>query len=109
MAGVQGARALFPVQGQGLAAAGEVAAERQAWDAEAGKAEEGGEVKPRKPVLSERVLRGILEIESVCGGMLDRSEMSSQGLAPSQWDDAKAAQEWARAMLAYRKAARATR
>jgi len=55
-----------------------------------------------KPRLTNRVLRGILSIQTRCGGPLERGEDTAQ-CSLQEWDDAEAAIEWAHAMLAWRK------
>lgn len=68
-----------------------------------------------KPRLTDRVLRGILAIEEVCGGMgeiyeaedapkydEDGRRMQHRGFKMKQYKDAREAQHWARQMLRYR-------
>jgi hypothetical protein len=58
-----------------------------------------------KPRLTNRVLRGILLIEDVCGGRRERFEMNPVMGDPSkkEWDDAMHALAWATRMTTYRR------
>jgi hypothetical protein len=58
---------------------------------------------PSKPRLTNRVLRGILNIEKRCGGPFERGE-APDTCSVGEWDDAQAAIDWAHQMIAYRAA-----